>query len=98
MPLHTVFIEALRKTATSYKMTSHLSFLQLAFSRNVVITSIKVSLLVGSLLAVINHGSAILAFSISAHTCTKIFLSYVVPYCVASYSAVKALQRHRQEN
>jgi hypothetical protein len=74
-------------------MTNRLSFLQLAFSRGVVITAIKVSLVVGSLLAVINHGSSILTLDISLQTCIKIFLSYVVPFCVASYSAVRALQQ-----
>lgn len=79
-------------------MTSRLTFLQLTFSRGVTINAIKVSLVVGSILAVINHGSAILTLDISLQTCMKILLSYIVPYCVASYSAVKALQRTRQEN
>ncbi|MFT6100320.1 MAG: hypothetical protein ACJAYF_002874 [Arenicella sp.] len=79
-------------------MTSRLTFLQLAVSRGVVINAIKVSLVVGSILAIINHGSAILTLDISRQTWIKIFLSYIVPYCVASYSAVRALQRVRLEN
>ncbi|MBL4673804.1 MAG: nitrate/nitrite transporter NrtS [Arenicella sp.] len=91
-------IEYLRKIAAEYKMNSHLSFLQLALSRGVVINAIKVSLVVGSILAAINHGSAIVRFDVTLQTCFKIFLSYVVPYCVASYSAVSALQRIDLEN
>jgi hypothetical protein len=86
------------KITAHYQMTSRLTFLQLAVSRGVVINAIKVSLVVGSILAVINHGSAILALDISLRTCIKILLSYIVPYCVASYSAVRALQRIRLEN
>ena len=92
-PQHTVLYAITQQNAAHLKMTSHLSFLQLTFSRGVVINAIKVSLVVGSILAAINHGSAIVAFDITHQTYIKIFLSFVVPYCVASYSAVRALQR-----
>ncbi|MFT6407571.1 MAG: hypothetical protein ACJAQ6_000984 [Arenicella sp.] len=74
-------------------MDNHLSFFNLAFSRGVVINAIKVSLLVGTILAMINHGGMILSLEFTRQTVIKILLSYVVPYCVATYSAVKALQR-----
>jgi hypothetical protein len=74
-------------------MTNQLSFFQLAFSRGVVINAIKVSLVVGSILSAINHGNAIITFDITPQTSIKILFNYVVPYCVATYSAVKALQR-----
>jgi hypothetical protein len=77
-------------------MTNNLSFIQLALSSGVVISAIKVSLVVGSVLAVINHGGAILNLEITLQTSIKIILSYVVPYCVATYSAVRALQRSQQ--
>ncbi|MFT4636653.1 MAG: hypothetical protein ACI854_001449 [Arenicella sp.] len=74
-------------------MTLHDSFFKLACSQGVVINAIKVSLVVGSMLAIINHGATILSLDFTLQTVIKIFLSYVVPYCVATYSAVKAHQR-----
>lgn len=62
-------------------------------SRGVVINAIKVSLVVGSILSAINHGNAIITFDITPQTSIKILFNYVVPYCVATDSAVKALQR-----
>ena len=61
----------------------------IASSRRVVITSLKVSLVVGTLLALINHGERILQMSLSRESIFKILLTYLVPYSVATYSAVK---------
>lgn len=68
-------------------------FLELALRGPVVITALKVALLVGSILAVINHGAAILAGELSSSRLWQIALTYLVPYCVSTYSAVRALQR-----
>jgi hypothetical protein len=68
------------------------SFLQIASTRPVVLNALKVSLVVGSILAAINHGGAIVEFNLALETYIKIILNYVVPYCVSSYSAVKAIQ------
>jgi hypothetical protein len=61
----------------------------IASSSRVVITSLKVSLVVGTLLAFINHGESILQMSLSRESLFKILLTYLVPYSVATYSAVK---------
>lgn len=60
-----------------------------ARSSRVVKTSLKVSLVVGTLLALINHGESILQMSLSRESVFKILLTYLVPYGVATYSAVK---------
>ena len=68
------------------------SFITLAFSKSVMMRSFKVALLVGTLLALINHGENILSMNLSFHDCLKILLTYLVPYSVSTWSAVQALK------
>jgi hypothetical protein len=67
-------------------------FLKLASSRGVVTTSLKVSLFVGTVLALINHGGLIFEMSLPRENILQILLTYLVPYSVSTYSAVKALR------
>jgi hypothetical protein len=67
-------------------------FFSLAFSNEVVLRALKVALIVGTLLALINHGGKILSMSLTGESVLKIMLTYLVPYWVSTYSAVKALQ------
>lgn len=53
--------------------------------------AIRVSLLVGTLLALINHFSAIMAGAITAETGCQILLTYFVPYAVSTYSSFQAI-------
>ena len=70
-------------------------FTHTLMSRPIVIASLKVSLVVGTLLNAINQGGVILEDrDISwAH----LVMSYFVPYCVASYSATKNEMRRTNE-
>lgn len=68
------------------------SFLSIALSRSVVKSAIKVSLVVGSLLALINHYDKLVTLDLQRSDIFKILLTYLVPYGVSSWSAVKALQ------
>jgi hypothetical protein len=70
----------------------HQSFFALAVSRQIVTAALKVALFVGTVLALINHGASILAMSLTGENVMQIILTYFVPYCVSTYSAVKALQ------
>jgi len=67
-------------------------YLNIALRPNVCLTALRVSLVVGTILALINHGSAIIGFSLSIGNVLQIFLTYLVPYAVSTYSAVKAIQ------
>ena len=67
-------------------------FFRLAVSRQVVRNALKVALVVGTILALINHGDRILAMSLNEESVLKILLTFLVPYCVSTYSAVRALQ------
>ena len=70
------------------------NFLSLAFSRQVLPRAIRVSLFVGTVLALINHGDKLLAMSLSVQDIVKIFLTYLVPYGVSTWSAVGALREN----
>ena len=72
------------------------SFFELATSRPIVIRALKVSAIVGSILAFINHGDTLIAMNLDAGRFFKIALTYCVPYCVSTYSSVKAIHGLQQ--
>ncbi|WP_160061460.1 nitrate/nitrite transporter NrtS [Psychromonas sp. L1A2] len=71
-------------------------FLDLAFTPKIVKPALKVALFVGTLLALINHGSAISRMDLDLNRFVQIILTYCVPYGVSTYSAVKALQNREK--
>ncbi len=62
-------------------------FFRCVFLPHIVVNALKVSLLVGTLLNVINQGSQL--FDLQAVVWGQALLNYCVPFCVASYSAAK---------
>lgn len=62
-------------------------YFRIALSRHIVINALKVSVVVGSVLNLVNQGGSLL------HGGTipwlHLLLNYLVPYCVSSYSAAK---------
>ncbi|OOF28307.1 nitrate/nitrite transporter NrtS [Salinivibrio sp. IB872] len=63
------------------------SLIRILVERSLVINAIKIALVVGTILNIINQGDALWAdgsFSIG-----HALLNYLVPYSVASYSAAK---------
>ena len=67
-------------------------FVTLALSRKVALPAIRVALVVGSVLALINHGDALLKMQLESTQLLQIALTYLVPYSVATYSSVRAIQ------
>ena len=67
-------------------------FFTLATSRTVVSQALRVSLIVGTVLALINYWDAI---ALTLNEWVKIGLTYLVPYCVSTYSSVRAIQHHQ---
>lgn len=63
------------------------SIWSLACSRKIAGNALRISLVVGTVLNLINQGAAI--FSGSGISWGHLLLNYLVPYCVASYSAAK---------
>ncbi|MEM7540936.1 MAG: nitrate/nitrite transporter NrtS [Pseudomonadota bacterium] len=63
-----------------------------AIRRDIVARASKLAIVVGTVLVAINYGDRILAGSLVSSDFIKIMLTYCVPYCVATYSAVGALR------
>jgi hypothetical protein len=74
------------------------SFFTLAVSTGVVRRAFKVALIVGTLLALINHIDAVIAGSFASKNFIQVVLSYLVPYLVSTYSAVHALQENLKKS
>jgi hypothetical protein len=69
--------------------------LRRTFARPVVSRSLTVAVLIGTILNAINQGPELVA---GQHVSVlKVVLTYVVPFCVASYGAYSAF-RQRAEN
>lgn len=69
--------------------------LKLACSHQIAVNALKIALVVGTLLNLINQGNALLA--LTGVSWPHVALNYFVPYLVASYSAAKN-QLTRQDN
>jgi hypothetical protein len=69
-------------------------FLNAARERNTVATSIRVALVVGSILALINYGDRIfMRADMGTLDWIKLVLTYCVPFCVATYGAARYATR-----
>lgn len=62
-------------------------FLCIALSRCIAVNALRIALVVGTVLNLVNQGEAI--FAGGAISWPHVLLNYLVPYCVASYSAAK---------
>jgi len=69
------------------------SWLATALRRDVVARSLRVALVVGTLLVAINYTDRALAGRLGAIDLLKMGLTYLVPYGVATYAAVQALRQ-----
>lgn len=69
----------------------------LAFSQPVVRRSLRVALVVGTLLILINHGDALLRGDLGAGRVARMMLTYLVPYGVSTFAAVQALLEARRD-
>ena len=65
------------------------SWLKLAQRGDIQRRAIKVGLLVGTLLALINHGDRLLAMDLDTEAISRILLTYLVPYSVSTWSSVQ---------
>lgn len=63
------------------------TFGNILIRRHIVINALRVSLVVGLLLNLINQGSAFMDGLTIAWG--QVLMNFVVPYCVASYSAAR---------
>lgn len=63
------------------------SVLALMFSRRIAWSALKVSLVVGTVLNVVNNGERLMAQG--AVSLWQVAMNFVVPFCVSSYSAAR---------
>ena len=68
------------------------SYFSIAMSKAVLVRALKVAVLVGTILAFINHGEKILTLSLTGQDWFKVVLTYLVPYCVSTWSAVAVIK------
>lgn len=65
--------------------------LRAALRKDVVLRSLKVSIMIGTLLVAINQGDALLSGNLAAELYWKVPLTYAVPYLVSTYASVAAI-------
>lgn len=70
-------------------------FLWIVQRRRIVVSALKVALVVGSLLNLVNQGGNLLD-GLPLNT-VQMLMNFIVPYCVSSYSAARnEMQRHEE--
>lgn len=84
-------IEALKQ---STKSSAASDWIQLACNPSVVRRGIVYSLVVGTLLAIINQGDVIMQGNLTVWHGLKIALTYLDPYAVSTVSSVGAMQTY----
>jgi hypothetical protein len=67
-------------------------WLAVASRRDVVRRALIVAAVVGTILITINHADALWRGDISSKRIWQMGLTYLVPYCVSTYSSVSALR------
>lgn len=72
------------------------TFVQIAADRSVIRRAFRIALVVGCVLALINHGDRLLTLSLDGTSIAKIGLTFLVPYCVSTYSSVQAVRERLQ--
>lgn len=77
-------------------MNGETKFFAIALSRSVVLRAAKIAGVVGLVLAVLNHGDSLVAGTADGTTWLKIVLTFLVPYCVSTYSSVLAVRERLQ--
>lgn len=70
-------------------------YIKIAFQKAIVIDSLKVALVVGVILNLINQWQTIIDFHWSAVNYVKLALTFCVPYLVSTYASVKTELRNR---
>jgi hypothetical protein len=73
-------------------------FLSAALERQTMATSAKVALCVGSILGLINYSDRIfVSHNMAVSDWVKLAVTYLVPYCVATYGAARHAVRHAED-
>ncbi|MEZ9464361.1 nitrate/nitrite transporter NrtS [Vibrio splendidus] len=72
-------------------------FIKTAGEPTILKRSLKVSIIVGTILMLINHGEKLLSSNIDATLIIKILMTYCVPFCVSTQASVSATLQSRKK-
>ena len=78
--------------ATGKSMALRYEMLRTACRRPIVVAALKVAIVVGTILNIINQGGRLLDGL--QPSWIHVLLNYIVPYCVSGYSAARNEMRH----
>ena len=67
----------------------------IAFRKDVFLRALKMALIVGVILAIINHGDHIFLGTMTVTNWTKILITFCVPFCVSTVSSVLAIKKEQ---
>ena len=67
----------------------------IAFRKDVFLRAFKMSLIVGVILAIINHGDHIFLGTMTVTNWTKILITFCVPFCVSTVSSVLTIKKEQ---
>lgn len=70
-------------------------WISLAVRRDIVLNSLKVCLVVGTILVLINYFDRLFGGELARIDYVKILLMYCVPYCVSTYGSVSIIIREK---
>lgn len=73
-------------------------WVEFAMQPEIVKRSVKIALIVGTLLTLINHYDLLFGEQLSTIKITKILLTYCVPYCVSTFASVSTKIENKKLN
>lgn len=83
--------------STSFEDTlSQRGFFEIAFQKSVMSRAAKIAAVVGVILGILNHGDRVVTGHFDLVMMLKIFLTFLVPYCVSTYTSVLAVRERRK--
>ena len=69
------------------------AWLAIAFQESVYKRALKMTVVVGSILAFINHGDSLISGDMTTAEWIKVALTFLVPYCVSTFASVQAIRQ-----
>lgn len=84
------------KEAVGTDRVRRTSFFDIVTRRSVVLRASVMALVVGHVLAAINHGDRILTGTLETTDLMKIALTFLVPYSVSTFSSVLAVREQER--
>ncbi len=74
-----------------------ISFIKMGLRRDIILRSLKVSLVVGTILVIINKAGIILQGNLDFFSVIQILLTYLVPFLVSEYSSISMLHQSEKQ-